>query len=70
MDFNLLLTMPDRGQVQFGPTFKTDPTGNPVSCGPFGDTAPQPGKYKLEVQLTGTSVTVGEVEFEVIAEGK
>ncbi|NPV40333.1 MAG: hypothetical protein HPY72_03190 [Anaerolineae bacterium] len=70
MDFNLLLTMPDRGQVQFGPTFKTDPTGNPVSCGQFGDTAPQPGKYKLEVQLTGTSVTVGEVEFEVIAEGK
>lgn len=70
MDFNLLLTMPDRRQVQFGPTFKTDPTGNPVSCGQFGDTAPQPGKYKLEAQLTGTSVTVGESEFEVVTGDK
>lgn len=65
IDFTLLLTMPEQGQVQFGPTFKTDSTGNPLSCGQFGDTAPQPGKYKLEAQLAGTSVTVGETLFEV-----
>ncbi len=65
LDFTLLLTMPDGGQVQFGPTFRTDPTGNPLSCGQFGDAAPQPGRYKLEAQLTGESVTVGETEFEV-----
>jgi|LDZU01.1.fsa_nt_gi hypothetical protein len=65
LDFTLLLTLPDQSQVQFGPTFQTDPSGNPVSCGQFGDWSPQPGKYKLEVQLTSASVTVGEMEFEV-----
>jgi hypothetical protein len=65
-NFTLLLTMPGHEQVQFGPTFKTDSAGNPVQCGQFGDTAPQPGKYKLETRLGNTSVTVGEAEFEVM----
>lgn len=66
LQFELLLTMPDRGQVQFGPTFNTDPSGNPRSCGQFGDFAPDPGSYKLEAQIAGTSVTVGVAEFEVM----
>ena len=65
LNFTLLMTMPDHSQVQFGPTFTTDSTGNPQSCGQFGDFAPQSGKYKLEAQLEGMSVTVGEIEFEI-----
>ncbi len=65
MDFTILLTLPDQSQVQFGPTFQTDPNGNPVSCGQFGDWVPQPGKYKLEAQVTNENITVGVMEFEV-----
>jgi len=65
MDFTILLTMPDQSQVQFGPTFQTDPTGSPVSCGQFGDWVPQPGKYKLEAQITNENITVGVLEFEI-----
>lgn len=65
VDFTILITMPDQSQVQFGPTFQTDPEGNPVSCGQFGDWVPQAGKYKLEAQVTNANITVGVVEFEV-----
>jgi hypothetical protein len=64
--FTLLLTMPDRSQVQFGPEFSTDPSGEPVSCGHFGDQAPSAGDYKLEVMVSGNSASAGSVEFTVM----
>jgi len=63
--FTLLMTMPDRSQVQFGPEFQTDPSGQPVSCGQFGDQAPSSGDYKLEVMLPGMSTSAAAVEFTI-----
>ncbi len=63
--FTLLITQPDKNQVQFGPEFKTDATGKPVNCGQFGGTAPSAGSYKLEVIPNGTSSASGSVDFKI-----
>jgi len=63
--FTLLMTLPDRSQLQFGPEFQTDPSGQPVSCGQFGDFTPPAGDYKLEVMLPGMSTSAGAAEFSI-----
>jgi len=63
--FELLLTLPDQNQVQFGPVFQTDPSGQPVHCGQFGDAEPSIGDYKLEIILADSTPSAGMVEFSV-----
>jgi len=64
-DFNILLTLPDGSQTQFGPTFSTDPSGQPVNCGQFGNYDPPPGLYRMEVVPIGTNTSAGVVEFTI-----
>ncbi|MCX6056383.1 MAG: hypothetical protein NTZ74_16025 [Chloroflexi bacterium] len=61
--FDVLVTLPDSSQMQFGPTFTTDPSGIPVNCGRFGDATIQSGSYKLEAMPSGSSTAAGFVEF-------
>lgn len=63
--FTLLLTMPNKSQVQFGPQFSSDPSGEPVPCGQFGDQGPESGEYKLEVTTGKDSASAGAIEFTV-----
>jgi hypothetical protein len=65
VDFELLISMPDKSQIQFGPGFKTDPSGKPVNCGQFGDMKLLAGTYKLEVKPKGSSASAGSIEFKV-----
>ncbi len=65
ISFSLLITQPDKNKTQFGPEFKSDPTGKSVNCGQFGATAPSTGSYKLEVIPNGTSTAAGSVDFKV-----
>jgi len=63
--FSLLITMPDKSQIQFGPDFKSDASGKPVNCGQFGDMTPPAGNYKLEAFPKGSSSAAGFIEFKV-----
>lgn len=65
ISFTLLLTQPDKKNIQFGPEFKSDLTGKPVNCGQFGDMAPSAGNYKLEVIPNGSSIAAGSIDFKV-----
>lgn len=64
INFDLLMTLPDGKQTQFGPTFKTDASGKPINCGQFDSQAPV-GKYKLEVTSPGNSTSAGSVAFTI-----
>jgi len=65
INFTLLITQPDKSQIQFGPEFKSDASGKPVNCGQFGDMTPIAGSYKLEVIPKGSSTSAGSIEFKV-----
>lgn len=65
ISFTILITQPDNNKMQFGPEFKSDPSGKPVNCGQFGITAPSAGSYKLEVIPNGTTTAAGSVDFKV-----
>jgi hypothetical protein len=64
ISFDLLMTMPDGKQTQFGPTFKTDASGKPAGCGQFDSQVPT-GNYKLDVTSPGSSTSAGSVGFTV-----
>jgi len=63
--FELLLTLPDQSQVQFGPEFQTDLSGKPVHCGQFGESEPMIGDYILEIILAESAPSAGVVEFSI-----
>jgi hypothetical protein len=63
--FSLLITMPDKSHIQFGPEFKSDPSGKPVNCGQFGNTTPAKGSYQLEVIPKGSSSSAGSIDFQI-----
>lgn len=63
--FALSLTLPDGRKVQFGPPFLSDPSGNAVNCGQFGDADPLVGNYKLEAVPVGSLVSGGAIEFTI-----
>ena len=65
ISFTLQLTQPDKNKTQFGPEFRSDPTGKQVNCGQFGVTVPSTGSYKLEVIPNGISTAAGSVDFKV-----
>jgi hypothetical protein len=65
ISFTLLITQPDKTKTQFGPEFKSDPSGKSVNCGQIGVTAPSTGNYKLEVIPNGTSTAAGSVDFKI-----
>jgi hypothetical protein len=65
ISFTMLITQPDKNKTQFGPEFKSDPTGKPVNCGQIGGAAPSAGSYKLEIIPKGTSTAAGSVDFKV-----
>lgn len=65
INFTMLITQPDKRQIQFGPEFKSDVSGKPVNCGQFGDTTPIAGSYKLEVIPKGSSTSAGLIDFKV-----
>jgi len=61
--FELILTSPSQEEIQFGPTFNTDPNGRPVNCGQIQN--PPPGDYHLRVVPEGSSTTVATVSFTI-----
>ena len=65
VQFEVLITMPDNSQTQFGPTFTTDPSGNPVNCGQFGVANPSAGSYRLEAIPLGSSSAAGVFDFTI-----
>jgi len=62
--FTLQLTSPDKKQFQFGPEFRSDPSGKAVECGQFSD-SPAPGNYVMEVFARGYNEPSARVEFKV-----
>lgn len=65
MRFEMILTIPNQGDVQFGPVFSTDPSGAPVNCGQFGETTPPAGQYRLRVVPEGSTSTAAETKFTI-----
>ena len=63
--FTLLITQPDKSQIQFGPDYKSDASGKPVNCGQFGSMTPVTGSYKLEAIPKGSSTSAGSIDFKV-----
>ena len=63
--FELLMTIPEQGKVQFGPKFNTNSSGKPVNCGRFGDENPSIGSYTLEAIPDGSSNPAGKLKFTI-----
>jgi hypothetical protein len=64
INFELLLTGPSGDTNQFGPIFRTDPSGKPTNCGQFGSNPPK-GNYILKLIPANNSAISKSLEFQV-----